>query len=180
MGVGFEILFWMIVGILSCFCCAIMLYILYFAYCEWVRNREKERRKGMDVIYYLCDRKVCGEICPNPECNHTTRLEHAVNFEAVTDENGTVLYYEEKEKRWIPCSERLPEEYVLENGGVYPSDEVLVYLYFGENNVGNRCAVSRYWSVMESRYRKSPWIDLDNVVSSDNIVAWMPLPKSYK
>lgn len=143
MGVGFEILFWIIIAILSCFCCAIMLYILYFAYCEWAKKREN-------------------------------------NFEAVTDENGTVLYYEEKEKRWIPCSERLPEEYVLENGGVDPSDYVLVYLYFGENNVGNRCAVSRYWSVMESRYRKSPWIDLDNVVSSDKVVAWMPLPKSYK
>lgn len=96
LGPGFEILFWMIVVILSCFCCAFMLCILYIAYCEWGKKRKKERRKGMNVIY-LCDKKECGEVCPNPECNHTTKLEHAVNFRAVTNEDGEILYYEEKE-----------------------------------------------------------------------------------
>lgn len=53
-------------------------------------------------IIYLCDKKECGDICPNPECNHTTKIEHAVNLRAVTDENGKVLYYEEKSQ--IPCN----------------------------------------------------------------------------
>lgn len=111
------------------------------------------------------------------ECSHTLKIEHAVNFEAVKDEEtGAVLYYQEK--MWIPCNERLPEEHVTEYGTIDPSDYVLVYLYFGENNVGNRFAVSRYWTIYASRYAKNPWLDLDDIVA-DNVVAWMPLPKPY-
>lgn len=54
---------------------------------------------GKDVLY-LCDKKACGEICPDSECNHTLNIEHAVNFEAVMDEEtGDVLYYQEKERK---------------------------------------------------------------------------------
>lgn len=131
---------------------------------------------GKDVLY-LCDKKQCGEACSFSECSHTLEMEHAVNFEAVKDEEtGEVLYYQEK--AWIPCSERLPEEHITEYGTIDPSDYVLVYLYFGENNVGNRFAVSRYWTIYASRYDKNPWLDLDDIVA-DNVVAWMPLPKPY-
>ena len=30
-------------------------------------------------IIYLCDRKACGEVCPNDECHHTMSLEHALH-----------------------------------------------------------------------------------------------------
>lgn len=130
----------------------------------------------MDVLY-LCDKKHCGEVCQISECSHTLKIEHAANFEAVKDEGtGEVLYYQEK--MWIPCNERFPEEHITVYDTIDPSDYVLVYLYFGKNNVGNRFAVSRYWSIYESRYAKNPWIDLDDIVV-DNVVAWMPLPKPY-
>ena len=32
-------------------------------------------------VIYLCDRKQCGDECTYPECKHTTKMEHAVNFE---------------------------------------------------------------------------------------------------
>ena len=57
--------------------------------------KEKERIKmGTDVLY-LCNKKQCGEVCPNPECNLTLDISWAANFRAVTDEDGKILYYEE-------------------------------------------------------------------------------------
>lgn len=34
-------------------------------------------------VFYICDRKACGETCPNEACNHTCDIEHAVNFSLV-------------------------------------------------------------------------------------------------
>lgn len=31
------------------------------------------------VVYYLCDGKACGETCPNSECRHTAKPEHALH-----------------------------------------------------------------------------------------------------
>lgn len=33
----------------------------------------------MDILY-LCDGKACGDICPNPHCHYTSKIEHAKNF----------------------------------------------------------------------------------------------------
>ena len=77
---------------------------------------------------------------------------------------------------WIPCSERLPEEQKCKDGHIDPSEEVLVYIYYGENCVSNGCAVSRYWN--SSRHYDNPWIDLK--CGKENVVAWQPLPEPYK
>lgn len=50
-----------------------------------------------EKVVYLCDRKACGEVCPNPEnCSHTFNIRHAVNFEP--DGYGDTVYYVEKER----------------------------------------------------------------------------------
>ena len=81
-----------------------------------------------------------------------------------------------EQPRWIPVSERLPEEYLCNDGYIEPSDYVLVWGDHG--NYG----VSRYWgnrrSKSESPNTYKDWVDLDWVVQKP--VAWMPLPEPYK
>ena len=76
------------------------------------------------------------------------------------------------EQRWIPVSERLPEEHVCDDGFVEPSVSVLVQL----NN--KEMKVSRYWGSRES-YKDEPWIDLSYPTTLE-VVAWMPLPEPYR
>ena len=83
---------------------------------------------------------------------------------------------EEYNNGWIPCSERLPEEHITKDGHVDPSEEVLVYIYYGENCVSNGCGVSRYWE--HTKFHKNPWIDLE--CGKENVVAWQPLPPEYQ
>ena len=59
---------------------------------------------------------------------------------------------------WIPCSERLPKEYVGVTGTLV-SKEVLVSLKSG--------------LVWVARTIRGRW-------TSDEVVAWMPLPEPYK
>ena len=33
------------------------------------------------MVFYICDRKACNP-CDNPECKHTTKIEHAKNFKS--------------------------------------------------------------------------------------------------
>ena len=81
-----------------------------------------------------------------------------------------------EQTRWIPVSERLPEEFICDDGYIEPSDYVLVWGDHG--NYG----VSRYWGNRKSK-TKNPnsykdWMDLDWVVQKP--IAWMSLPKPYK
>lgn len=78
-----------------------------------------------------------------------------------------------KEKTgWIPVSERLPEVHTCNDGFIEPSDYVLVQMKSG-------CMkVSRYWGSIK-RYKECPWIDL-NYPTTDEVIAWMPLPERYK
>lgn len=82
----------------------------------------------------------------------------------------------EEQTNWIPCSERLPEEYICDDGYVEPSDYVLVWGDHG--NYG----VSRYWGNRKSKIENpnsyKDWVDLEWVVQKP--IAWMPLPEPYK
>lgn len=74
------------------------------------------------------------------------------------------------EQRWIPCSERLPEEdHWLGGSGKQFSDNVLVSIYNSDD--------------------EDEWVDVSQTIDGEwriellrqwKIVAWMPLPKPYK
>ena len=36
-------------------------------------------------VLYICDKKACGESCPNEACEYTCDIEHAGNFKLVSD-----------------------------------------------------------------------------------------------
>ena len=81
------------------------------------------------------------------------------------------------EQRWIPCSERLPEEdvevlityrYKEGEGDTSHADiDITTYgqMYFGGNKVGNHKHWRQPFEYFESNYE---------------VVAWMPLPEPYK
>lgn len=74
------------------------------------------------------------------------------------------------EQRWIPCSERLPEEdHWLGGSGKQFSDNVLVSIYNSDD--------------------EDEWVDVSQTIDGEwrielprhcEIVAWMPLPEPYK
>ena len=72
-------------------------------------------------------------------------------------------YYEQgvsdaEQKRWIPCSERLPKQ----------NEYIEYYLIQDE-----------YGDMYVARYTSDGWISIDSILQ-DNVVAWMPLPKRYE
>lgn len=61
-------------------------------------------------------------------------------------------------RKWIPCSERLPEE----------GEEVLFLFISGNQQVGAR-EQNSWWSSFTER----------NAIEESDVVAWMPLPRVY-
>ena len=59
------------------------------------------------LVTYLCDKKACGDQCPDSEglCNHTFNKEHAMHkdsladtlFHPVLDDSGEIIGFEEME-----------------------------------------------------------------------------------
>lgn len=45
--------------------------------------------KSITNIAYICDGKACGEDCTFPKCQHTTDINHALNFEKLDE--GTFM-----------------------------------------------------------------------------------------
>ena len=37
-------------------------------------------------VAYICDRKACGDVCPNDECELTLDVRHSVNFKGCFEE----------------------------------------------------------------------------------------------
>ena len=82
------------------------------------------------------------------------------------------LIKEEHNNGWIPCSERMPEEKVYNDGFSEPSDDVLVFTKDGD------CKVSRYWGNRRNKRDYYDWVDIK--CRKDDVVAWQPLPAPYK
>lgn len=78
---------------------------------------------------------------------------------------------EEHNNGWIPCSERLPDEKVYDDGYVEPSDDVLVYTRYGNRKV------SRYWGNRRNKRDYYDWVDIK--CRKNEVLAWMPLPAPY-
>ena len=74
----------------------------------------------------------------------------------------------EQEPRWIPVSERLPED----------GRPVLIYAW----NVHH--VIARYDSFRTENGYKKCWVTADawngNTEIKDDVMAWMPLPEPYK
>ena len=93
-------------------------------------------------------------------------LNHELRCGAVIDQCGLEMAYEvieglpsaQSEPRWIPCSEKLPED----------GTEVFVYLY---HNPTPYIA----W-IVDSRWC-TEWYEVDREYEP---LAWMPLPKPYR
>lgn len=53
----------------------------------------------MPDVFYFCDKRACGDVCPNNMCEHTPDVTHAVNFMRV-DGNysraGRTAYFEKE------------------------------------------------------------------------------------
>ena len=52
----------------------------------------------MDV-FYICDKRACGDVCPNGMCEYTSDVTHAVNFMEVDGKytrTGTSAYFEKE------------------------------------------------------------------------------------
>ena len=81
------------------------------------------------------------------------------------------------EPHWIPVEHDLPKENYLDDGYVEPSQPVLVYMSY------RTCKISRYWGHRKSKgtsdYVIPDWMDLEDY-EGDNVIAWMPLPESYR
>lgn len=48
----------------------------------------------IDRVLYECDRKACGDTCPNADCHHTSKIEHAVNFKRVDIDATRTIFVE--------------------------------------------------------------------------------------
>lgn len=67
--------------------------------------------------------------------------------------------------RWIPCSERLPED--VEIGEEYPT---VIFCTIDET----------YCGFLEYTEHGRTWWNADAEYEVDEVIAWMPLPEPYK
>ena len=80
--------------------------------------------------------------------------------------------------RWIPCSERMPEEHEwigTKEFGTTISDEV--YVTF-ENEKGERFC--RHMSFQNGELSRHDQFHIDTWFKGSKPIAWMPMPKPYK
>lgn len=87
-----------------------------------------EARIDPNDIYYLCDHKRCGEKFNCYECNHTSDIRHAVNFDLVEFPRSAFYEIDRPHGEWIAVKDKLPDtdgEYLvsLDNGRIVVADE---------------------------------------------------------
>lgn len=113
-------------------------------------------------IAYLCKEHGEGNTCPRDGsmcsydvCKHTTDVRYAKNFVQVSDDN--YMEIDDDQKRWIPCAESKPEPY---RDVIFCDVDGAIY--------------------KGSMFDNGDWYDdaYDDPVK--NVVAWMPMPESYK
>lgn len=75
---------------------------------------------------------------------------------------------ERKTERWIPCSERLPE------------DEYVLVSKKPTKISGRKWSVDIATRTSDPRSGKIQWRDIGfGVIQDDKVLAWMPLPEPY-
>lgn len=95
----------------------------------------------------------------------TRFYDNEVTAKQLIDEQPTI----EPEQRWIPCSERLPE------------DEYVLISKKPTNISGSKWSVAIAIRTADPRSRKIQWRDSGfGVIQDDKVLAWMPLPEPYQ
>lgn len=102
-------------------------------------------------IYYLCDHKRCGENFNCYECNHTSDIKHAVNFDLVEFPRSVFYEIDRPHGEWVAVKDKLPDtdgEYLvsLDNGRIVVADDLSI---------------------------------IENHDFEPKMVAWQPLPEPY-
>lgn len=87
-----------------------------------------EERVDPNDIFYLCDRKKCGENHNCYLCNHTTDIRHAANFDLVEFPRSAFVERARPRGEWIAVKDKYPDTegfYLvsLENGRIVVADE---------------------------------------------------------
>lgn len=126
-----------------------------------VAERCEDFKKYIHVAY-LCKEHGEGNTCPQDGstcsydvCKHTTDVKYAKNFVQVSDDS--YMEIDDDQKRWIQCAESKPEPYRY----------VIFYDIDGDVYKG-------------SMFANGDWYDDKYDDPVKNVVAWIPLPESYK
>jgi rubrerythrin len=69
-----------------------------------LRLLKDEKTIDPNDIYYLCDRKKCGENHNCYVCNHTTDIRHAVNFDLVESPRSVFIENARPRGEWLEDS----------------------------------------------------------------------------
>lgn len=56
------------------------------------------------MVAYICDKKTCGDVCPNDMCHHVLDITHAANFECINPDSDEKIYFEKEKKEMIKDS----------------------------------------------------------------------------
>ena len=83
-----------------------------------------------------------------------------------------------EERKWIPCSERLPEEDYCTGRGIQHSESVLVTIVHHAND--DDVFVDMAYTVDGKWQLTYPFDDDPDIPKWCEIIAWMPLPEPYK
>ena len=117
-----------------------------------------------DIIYRQAAVELAMKYCPDDD--GTVQCEGDIR--GLLDELEN-LPSAQPEQRWIPCSERLPEnEYVI-----ISKKPTMIS--------GDKWSVAIAIRMTDPRSGKIQWRDTGfGVIQEDKVLAWMPLPASYK
>lgn len=78
-------------------------------------------------------------------------------------------------QRWIPCSERLPEEDLWTGGGKQFSNSVLMTVY----NKSGKGTVVDYGHTIDGEWYSETEDEYIESIADWKVIAWMPLPEPY-
>lgn len=102
----------------------------------------------MPDTFYICDKRACGDVCPNGMCEYTSDVTHAVNFKGFDGKYAqtgrTATAYFEKE----PTMDEIKT--TIENPGavVDPIETKEIAMTHEEEQ--------KAWNETERRYEKKP------------------------
>lgn len=156
---------------------------LYYAIQSGVDAIEENTRK----VCYLCDtnKPDCEKTnCSEEFCHHTTDVNHAINFEKVTDEvTGEIIGYMEK-KVWNPIKMRTGTDEEYEEFCKYgdcPKEDFRIFECQMPDDDQEVLITTRWGDVCTDIWHSEidcSWFEDHEDI--DDVIAWMPKPERYQ